>query len=44
MSQVEGTLDQRVIDIIKKKLAEKNGNHDEDEVKIIELWVNKTVK
>ena len=44
MSKTEGLLDERLIDLIKKKLEARYGVKEDDELKIIELWVNKTVK
>jgi len=44
MTNVEGLLDDRLIDLIKKALEERYGVKEDDELKIIELWVNKTVK
>ncbi len=44
MSKVKGLLDDRLIDLIRQKLEERYGVKEDDELKIIELWVNKTVK
>ena len=45
MSKIKGLLDERLIDIIKKKLAERYGKLDDfEDNEIIELWVNKTIK
>jgi hypothetical protein len=44
MSKIKGLLDDRLIDLIRQKLEERYGVKEDDELKIIELWVNKTVK
>ena len=45
MSKPKGLMDERLIDIIKNKLEERYGNVDDfEERKLIELWVNKTLK
>ena len=44
MSKPIGVLDVRLIDLIKRKLEARYGIKDDNELEIIELWVNKTVK
>ena len=45
MSKPKGLMDERLIDIIRNKLEERYGNVDDfEERKLIELWVNKTLK
>jgi hypothetical protein len=44
MPKPKGLLDDRLIDIIKRRLEARYGKTEDNELKIIELWVNKTVK